>query len=62
MPKPPARAPKPRKSRKPRSACVYTAEELKYIDAWFDMVVAWQNGNLNAWDEVFGRLDTPAPR
>jgi hypothetical protein len=62
MPNRLTRAPKPRKPRAPQSACVYTAEEMRYIDAWFDIVVAWQNGNLNAWDEVFGRLDTPAPR
>lgn len=46
----PKRAPKPEQS-------AYTADEMRYIAAWFDMVEEWQRGNMGAWQEVYGRLD-----
>jgi hypothetical protein len=39
-----------------------SAEDLAYINAWFDMVTAWQGGNPNAWDEAFRSVPAPAPQ
>lgn len=67
MPRPvvitPAQLPmkEPRKPRKPkaRPSPAYTAEEMRSIDAWFDMIGMVHAGVPDAWERAYARFDPP---